>query len=185
MAYSNYSQLRMLSSDEPGAIEWGMHAVELAEALDEVEILVHALNNLGTSELRHRCGRRVGRSSSAASRSRWSTTSRSTWRGRTRTSRSTTLDLADYAARRSRTSPRGSSTARERDLDAWVIYMTGHLARSHMNQGRWDEAVASAQEVLADPRESSPSRVWPLLVIGRRAGAPRRPGPVAATRRGA
>ena len=26
MAYSNYSQLRMLSSDDPGAIEWGMHA---------------------------------------------------------------------------------------------------------------------------------------------------------------
>ena len=76
-----------------------------------------------------------------------------------------TLDLADYPAA-DRYLAEGIEYSRERDLDAWVIYMTGHLARSHMNQGRWDAAVASAQEVLADPRESSPSRVWPLLVMG-------------------
>ncbi len=50
MAYSNYAQLRMLTSDEPGAIEWGMHAITLAEPLGETEILAHALNNVGTSE---------------------------------------------------------------------------------------------------------------------------------------
>ncbi|HEY1480256.1 MAG TPA: LuxR C-terminal-related transcriptional regulator, partial [Gaiellales bacterium] len=32
--------------------------------------------------------------------------------------------------------------------------------------GRWDEAAASATSVLANPRESPPSRVWPLVVIG-------------------
>ena len=60
MAYSNCAQLRMLTSDEPGAIEWGMHAIALAEPLGETEILVHALNNVGTVRAGRRDRRRAG-----------------------------------------------------------------------------------------------------------------------------
>ena len=52
MAYSNMAQLRMLASDQPGATSWGERAIELAERLGETEIVVHALNNVGTAELR-------------------------------------------------------------------------------------------------------------------------------------
>ena len=51
MAYSNLSQLRMLASDQPGASAWGERAIALAERLGEAEIVVHALNNVGTAEL--------------------------------------------------------------------------------------------------------------------------------------
>ena len=50
-AYSNMAQLRMLASDRAAAQEWGARAIELAERLGETEILVHALNNVGSAEL--------------------------------------------------------------------------------------------------------------------------------------
>jgi tetratricopeptide (TPR) repeat protein len=50
-AYSNRSQLRMLSSDLNEAIAWGEKAISLAESLGAEEILVHALNNVGTARV--------------------------------------------------------------------------------------------------------------------------------------
>ena len=52
MAYSNQAQLGALSADRPRAQAWGGRAIELAERLGELEALVHALNNVGTAELR-------------------------------------------------------------------------------------------------------------------------------------
>ena len=51
MAYSNAAQLRMLAGDLRMALDYGGMAIELAERLGEREILVHALNNVGTAEL--------------------------------------------------------------------------------------------------------------------------------------
>jgi len=45
------AQLRTLAYNVPQARSWGLRAIELAERLDETEILVHALNNVGTAEL--------------------------------------------------------------------------------------------------------------------------------------
>ena len=51
MAYSNRSQLHMLAEENEAAIAWGKKALELAEALQETEIIVHALTNIGTAEM--------------------------------------------------------------------------------------------------------------------------------------
>src|SRR5262245_25957255 len=51
MAYSNRAQLHMLADEPSGAVLWGSRAIELAEKLGAKEILVHALNNVGTAEL--------------------------------------------------------------------------------------------------------------------------------------
>jgi hypothetical protein len=51
MAYSNLAQLHMLAFETAGASTWGAKAIELAERLDNDEILVHALTNVGTAEL--------------------------------------------------------------------------------------------------------------------------------------
>ena len=50
-AYSNLAQLRMLAHDTDAAMEWGRRALELAEQFGVVETAVHALNNLGSSEV--------------------------------------------------------------------------------------------------------------------------------------
>jgi DNA-binding CsgD family transcriptional regulator len=164
MAYSNYAQLRMLTSDEPGAIEWGMHAITLAEPLGETEILAHALNNVGTSE--QKMGMPSGRSRLERSLALSLEHDLEEHVARAYTNlASTSLDLADYAHADEHLAA-GIEYCRERDLDSWLFYMTGHQARSHLNQGRWDAAAASATEVLTDPREGRPTRVWPLVVIG-------------------
>src|SRR5262249_33133578 len=53
MAYSNQAQLCVLADDVGGAVAAGSRAIELAERLGETEILVHALNNVGSAEV---CG---------------------------------------------------------------------------------------------------------------------------------
>ena len=49
MAYSNLSQLRMLSHDRDDAIHWGEKAIALARELDDQRILAHALTNVGSA----------------------------------------------------------------------------------------------------------------------------------------
>jgi DNA-binding CsgD family transcriptional regulator/tetratricopeptide (TPR) repeat protein len=164
MAYSNFSQLRMLTSDEPGAIEWGMHAITLAEPLGETEILAHALNNVGTSELKMGMPSGLARLERSLALSLQHDLEEHVARAYTNIA-STSLDLADYA-RADEHLAAGIAYCRDRDLDSWLFYMTGHQARSHLNQGRWNAAAVSALEVLADPREGRPTRVWPLIVIG-------------------
>jgi len=50
MAYSNMSQLCMLSEDCQEAVQWGERALNLAERFGLTEISVHALNNIGQAE---------------------------------------------------------------------------------------------------------------------------------------
>ena len=51
MALSNRAQLYMLAGERAAAVAWGERAIELARALDETEILIHALTNVGTARL--------------------------------------------------------------------------------------------------------------------------------------
>lgn len=51
MAYSNAAQLSMLAGELNRAVDFGGRAIELAERLGETEILVDALNNVGSAEL--------------------------------------------------------------------------------------------------------------------------------------
>jgi tetratricopeptide (TPR) repeat protein len=48
-AVSAISQAHMVMIDFDQAIEWGERALELAERLDAQDVIVHALNNIGTS----------------------------------------------------------------------------------------------------------------------------------------
>jgi DNA-binding CsgD family transcriptional regulator/tetratricopeptide (TPR) repeat protein len=54
-AYSNMTQLKMLSSDGVATREWGARTLELVDALEDeqarTELRAHALNNLGTMEV--------------------------------------------------------------------------------------------------------------------------------------
>src|SRR5215469_14485064 len=48
MAYSNLSQLRMLSDDHTEALHWGGKAIELARRFGDRDAEMHALNNMGS-----------------------------------------------------------------------------------------------------------------------------------------
>src|SRR5271169_692421 len=49
-AYSHKSQLEMLASQTEAAVHWGNRALALAERLCNVEIVIHALGNIGSAK---------------------------------------------------------------------------------------------------------------------------------------
>jgi DNA-binding CsgD family transcriptional regulator len=51
MAYSAAAASCMMADDLPGTRHWGERALELAERLEDLETMAHALNNIGSAEL--------------------------------------------------------------------------------------------------------------------------------------
>jgi DNA-binding CsgD family transcriptional regulator len=165
MAYSNMAQLRMLASDQPGASAWGARAIELAERLGETEIVVHALNNVGTAELQ--AGLQDGRRTLERSLELALEAGLEEHVARAYTNLgAVAVDLRDYASA-DRHLDAGIAYCAEHDLASWLAYMTGWRSRSELDQGRWDAAAASASAVLAQPGVAPPSRITPLAVLGR------------------
>jgi DNA-binding CsgD family transcriptional regulator/tetratricopeptide (TPR) repeat protein len=164
MAYSNLAQLRMLAHEPTEAARWGTRAIALAERLGETEILVHALNNVGTAGMID--GSSDGRVMLERSLELALAAGLEEHVARAYTNLSTAaVELREYALARDNLDA-GIAYCAERDLDSWLLYMTGWRARSELDQGRWDAAAASATAVLEHPGAAVPSRITPLVVIG-------------------
>jgi DNA-binding CsgD family transcriptional regulator/tetratricopeptide (TPR) repeat protein len=164
MAYSNMAQLSMLAEETDAAVEWGTRAIELAESLGAREVLIHALNNVGTAEGKvdveagyeklerslelaleadleeHVVRAYTNLSSTALAERRWEA-------------------CESYAGH-------GIAYATERDLDSWRLYMLGTLAVAALEQGRWDEAAETAAEVVRSGRAAAIHRAPSLVVLG-------------------
>ena len=61
----------------------------------------------------------------------------------------------------------GLRYCRDRDLDAWALYMRGQQALSQLDQGLTSEAVVTSVAVLRHPRTARVSRIIPLMVLAR------------------
>jgi DNA-binding CsgD family transcriptional regulator/tetratricopeptide (TPR) repeat protein len=165
MAYSNRSQLAMLEGEAGGAVDWGNRAIALARRTGDREVEMHALNNVGTA---------LAAVDDAVE-------------GRQLLEQSLRLALAEdaheHAARaytnlggeavRNRRYADGDGHLRtgiayceERDLDTWALYMSGWLARSLAEQGRYREAEEWALRVLARPDAPPVARMTAAPVAG-------------------
>ena len=165
MAYSNMAQLSMNASDLTGARRWGNHAAELAERLQEKEILVHTLNNVGTAELE--AGVPEGREKLERSLKLAIASGLEEHVARAHTNLACCcIEHRDYTLGDHHLAA-GISYCGERDLESWLSYMTGWQARSHLEQGRWDAAATCATTVLTRLGVAAPSRITPLAVLGR------------------
>jgi ATP/maltotriose-dependent transcriptional regulator MalT len=146
MAYSTMSQLYMLAEDGPAAVEWGQHALRIAEPLGLTETVAHTLNNVGTAELLM-----------------------ADLAGRAKLERSLELALAhgmhEHAARAylnmayqalvvrdydrvQRLVADGLAYAREHDLDSYTLYALAERSRAYLEQGLWREAGDDASAVV-------------------------------------
>lgn len=162
MAYSNMAQLHMLADDYGGAVEWGERAIELAEQLDDREILVHALNNVGTAEVGAGAGpTRLERSLELALED-----GLDEHVARAYTNLSTVAVRQRDYDRSEQLLEAGIAYTTERDLDSWRLYMTGWRAKVHLDRDRWDDAAADAAVVLADPQTSAIVQISALAVLG-------------------
>jgi DNA-binding CsgD family transcriptional regulator/tetratricopeptide (TPR) repeat protein len=165
MAYSNLAQLGMVTDDTPRAIHWGGMAIDLAERLGRIDILAHALNNVGNAQafedptaaraklLRSLSLARAQRLDEHVARALANLASNPVMR-RDHLEADKWLD-------------QGLAYCTERDLDAWRMYMLAWRARSNMDRGRWSEAIRDADEVLAARVGARVTRVTALAVKAR------------------
>jgi DNA-binding CsgD family transcriptional regulator/tetratricopeptide (TPR) repeat protein len=146
MAYSNRSQLHMLAEDIEPAIAWGKKALELAKSLNETEIAVHALTNIGAAEMMLRLEAGQARLEQALSLALAQEMHDHVARGYANLV-SWLVENRDYPSAR-RYLEESLAYTTDRDMDSYSVYLLGWQARWFFEQGRWDEAVACAHEVL-------------------------------------
>jgi DNA-binding CsgD family transcriptional regulator/tetratricopeptide (TPR) repeat protein len=165
MAYSNLAQLDMLAWNMASAEAWGRRAIELAERLGETEILVHALTNVGVAAFRHAPAEGMANLGRSLELARAAGLEEHVARAYTNYG-CVALEVRAYELADDHLDA-GLEYCSEHDLDSWLLYMSGWKARSHLEQGRWNEAADAAEAVLRHPHTAAPTRVTPLVVLGR------------------
>jgi DNA-binding CsgD family transcriptional regulator/tetratricopeptide (TPR) repeat protein len=164
LAYATLAQRCTNWEDLDGALEWGTQALEVAERLDDTDILVYALATLGAVDFR-----RLGPD------------------GGTKLVRSLELaraaGLEDHAGRafvnlvwlaiRQRSFgfatgylDAGVDYCGDRGLEYWRLFLLSSRARIQLDQGSWTEALDSAELVLRHPRAAAVPLVYALVVRG-------------------
>jgi len=163
-AYSAWSQILMCADENTDAIEWGLRALTMARELDDIETVVHALNNIGDARMMQ------GDSE-----------------GRTLLEESYRLaiehHLQDDMARGGinlgetagdwRDVQRAKSyledairLCKDRGMDGYSLCATGHRALMHLWTGDWTAAADDAQFVLGHLPPGI-RRIYPLVTLGR------------------
>lgn len=162
MAYSAMSSVCMNAEDAKGTLAWGARALELAERLDDGEVLIHTLNNLGTMELLR--GIPEGRQKLERSLELARQAGLEEHVGRAfihlawAAARTRRFDLIDRVAA-------GLEYSSERDLYLWRLWLVAHRSRLELDRGRWTEAADSAAFVVHYAHGESMSRIPALCVL--------------------
>lgn len=165
MAYSNLSQLRMLSHDLDAALVWSDRAIALAEELGEIAIIAHAENNAGAALLtggRLEGVARIERSLDLAIAHDLEEHVARAW-----TNLGAAFATLHQLGRADEALEAGIDYCGDHDLDSWRLYMAGWRALVRLCRGDLDGAEADAAAVLTNPRAALPSRIMPATVLGR------------------
>jgi len=149
MAYSNLAQLAMLAQDTSPAVTWSEKAIAAAEAAGDNETLSHALNNLGSAQLRvgdtrgfdllarsldvALCGRFDDHAGRAYANLIW-----------------TELDYRLFDAAEQHVSD-GIEFTLKRDLSGSLHYITAERGALRLARGQWADAEQDLRWVLSQP----------------------------------
>ena len=179
MALSNRAQLYMLAGETSSAVAWGERAITLAQALDETEILVHALTNVGTARLK--AGDERGRDELE----RGLTLARAAGFAEHVTRALTNLSWhavhAHDLARAEAYLADGINYTTDHDLDSLRHYLVAWRGYLRLLQGDWTAAADDAAAVLNAPNVAAISRITALVTRGlvrARRGDPDATGPL-------
>ena len=164
LAYAFQGYLRMLSRDNDEGVRWGERGLALAVEVEDPEIHAFALNAIGTSHVmagRIEQGREylqrsldVSLEQGLHSRVAAAYSMLASGLGEMYELEASEKAAHDFIA-----------FAAEHDMD--TAYIRSWLAATLVYLGRWDEATAFAQELLADPAVSAISRITALIALGR------------------
>ena len=163
MAYSNRSQLCMLSRDLDNCIAWGNQAIAVARLVDSNDAISHALNNMGTA--RAMAGDPGGLAQIQESLDLALTHDLHEHTARALTNLATTaINRHDHAAAREWLQ-RGITYSAERDMGAWSVYMQAWRARLLADIGLWSDACDDLDAVLTEPRTAPITRLAALIAL--------------------
>jgi DNA-binding CsgD family transcriptional regulator/tetratricopeptide (TPR) repeat protein len=164
LAYATLAQRCLNWEDLDGAVSWGTRSLELAERLDDTEIVVYALNTVGAAQFRpgELDGmRKLERSLELAQRAGLEDHVGRAYVGLvTAAVRHRSFPLAE------RHIQAGLDYCDERGLDYWRLFLLACGARCDLDQGRWDDAADAAAVIGRDPRAWPIPRVYALTVLG-------------------
>jgi hypothetical protein len=138
--------------------------MELAERLSEDRVLVHALNNVGSAELKR--GEPEGREKLERSLDLARKLEDHEGAGRAFANLvETALQQRSYPVVE-RNAEEGLAFTVEHGLEIYRLYLIAFRAVAELGQGRWAEAEMSAGLVLHEPCVSTLPRTYALVVIG-------------------
>jgi DNA-binding CsgD family transcriptional regulator len=164
MAYCNLSHLFINLEDAEGATVWGTRALELANSIDHVEARVYALINLQVRDLLS--GKPDSIAGLASTLRSAQDSGLDEHAGRIFVALTWWAPRSKSYAAADRYVDAGLEYCIERGLDLWRHYLLAYKARRDLDQGRWDNAVRSAELVINDPRTSPVPRIVALSVLG-------------------
>lgn len=146
MAYSLRSQLHMLNDQMDESISWGERALALADEFDDVEVRIHALNNIGTA--------RIFRGDRAGIPELEESLALSLKHGFHEHAARVYTNLGEYAVEfrdfplAERILTEGIAFDIQYDLDTWTHYLVGRQAQLRLQQGRLRDAETIANGVI-------------------------------------
>ncbi len=164
MAYCNLSHLAAAREDAASTRLWAAKAIAVAEEVGDDEARLYASLNVASIDLLagHRTApdtiERILRAAvergveEQAGRAYVALT---WWSPRGRRYRDADRHLAP-----------GMRYCDERGLDLWRSYLIAYQARASLDRGRWQDAVASANVIIRNPRTSPVPRIVALAVLG-------------------
>jgi DNA-binding CsgD family transcriptional regulator/tetratricopeptide (TPR) repeat protein len=179
-AYAEAAMLAMLDLRGTEALEWSARAIDLAERTDADEPLIRALN--ASSCTRIGSFEDLGgiddleRGARIAADNGWDLL----YAHAISNPASTLVDIRRYDEA-IRYGTKGLTYSLERDLDTVRDHNIAWLARSHLEQGRWDEAATLLASVAWDEHRLLNTRTHGLATLGRlrvRRGDPGAAGPL-------
>jgi DNA-binding CsgD family transcriptional regulator/DNA polymerase III delta prime subunit len=164
MAYSNKSQTYGIREETEPSIYWGEKALNLARKLNDTEIEVHALNNIG-------CAKMLVQDKSGESdllRSLEISLQNDLYE---HVARAYTNLASIYLQQRKLYSADkyfsiGLEYANEKDIYVFSLCMAGHYAKVKLHLGDWNESIELANSVLNNESVPPGNKVMPLNVVG-------------------
>jgi DNA-binding CsgD family transcriptional regulator/tetratricopeptide (TPR) repeat protein len=161
LAYAHMAGQRVTALDDQGVITWAERAIDLAERLEEDEIVVSASTAIGAAEAMR--GNGTGALERALSLAQAHGTDEQVAR---------VYSALVFTSVRNRNWPvadrwldEGIAYSTERDLDDHRIYLLAWRADAAMERGHWDEAATDMRTALSHPHAVL-HRTWSLLLLG-------------------
>ncbi|WP_170971075.1 helix-turn-helix transcriptional regulator [Ilyomonas limi] len=167
MAFSNMSQLKMLSDEPAECILWGEKAIEMAKELDNEEILSHALNNMGAVQMVIPSSRQKGVAMLQQSLEMAVKNSYHEHAARAYTNLANgSVKIKNYVFAE-KVLEEGIRYCEERHLDTWTAYMLSWKARLELDKGNWTEAWNMADNLLKNEAQPAIIKITALIVLAK------------------